>query len=113
MFRPEQNGLGRTFFCPEKEGACLRIGIPRALYYYRYGALWKTFFSSLGCEVVVSPKTDRAILQSGIQIHDRSKTEIALCNIDGSELTCEVVYVLKEVFMDCLQCRKLAGRKII
>ena len=44
----------------------MRIGIPRALYYYRYGVLWKTFFSSLGCEVVVSPKTDRAILQSGI-----------------------------------------------
>ena len=43
----------------------MRIGIPRALYYYRYGVLWKTFFSALGCEVVVSPKTDRAILQQG------------------------------------------------
>lgn len=43
----------------------MRIGIPRALYYYRYGALWQTFFSALGCEVVVSPKTDRAILNQG------------------------------------------------
>ena len=43
----------------------MRIGIPRALYYYRYGALWKTFFSALGCEVILSPQTDRAILSQG------------------------------------------------
>ena len=43
----------------------MRIGIPRALYYYRYGALWKTFFTALGCEVVVSPATDRALLGKG------------------------------------------------
>ena len=34
----------------EKKG---RIGIPRALMFYRYASFWRTFFESLGWEVVV------------------------------------------------------------
>lgn len=41
------------------------IGIPKSLLYYRYSALWKTFFEELGLTVVVSPDTDRAILEAG------------------------------------------------
>lgn len=42
-----------------------RIGIPRALLYYRYGTLWETFFAEMGCEVVLSGATDRSIVASG------------------------------------------------
>lgn len=42
-----------------------RIGIPRALLYYRYGTLWEVFFRELGCEVVLSRETDRAIVATG------------------------------------------------
>ncbi|MCL2434359.1 MAG: acyl-CoA dehydratase activase-related protein [Clostridia bacterium] len=42
-----------------------KIGLPRALLYYRYGKIWQTFFAALGCETVVSPPTDRAIMGSG------------------------------------------------
>lgn len=30
----------------------MKIGIPRAMLYYRDGALWQTFFQTLGHEVV-------------------------------------------------------------
>lgn len=41
------------------------IGLPRALLYYRYGSLWRTFFQSLGLKTVVSPPTSRKILDQG------------------------------------------------
>ena len=43
----------------------IKIGIPRALLYYRYGVLWKNFFDSLGCNVVLSPETNRQIVELG------------------------------------------------
>lgn len=41
------------------------VGIPRALLYHRYGALWRAFFESLGRSVMVSRPTDRAVLEAG------------------------------------------------
>lgn len=43
----------------------IKVGIPRALLYYRYGVLWKNFFESLGCNVVLSPETNRQIVELG------------------------------------------------
>ena len=43
-----------------------KIGIPRALLYYRYGVLWKTFFESIGCNVVLSPETNKQIIELGV-----------------------------------------------
>lgn len=42
-----------------------RVGIPRALLYYRYGIAWRTFFEQLGCEVVLDRPSDRATLEVG------------------------------------------------
>ncbi len=42
-----------------------RVGIPRALMYYRYGRMWQTFFSELGREVVIDRPSDRATLEIG------------------------------------------------
>ena len=41
------------------------VGIPQALLYYRYHVLWQTFFESLGCTVITSNPSDRAILERG------------------------------------------------
>ena len=41
----------------------MRIGLPRALAYYEYAPLWRTFFETLGAEIVVSAPTTRATLQ--------------------------------------------------
>lgn len=43
----------------------LKIGIPRGLYYYEYGNLYKKFFEKLGFEVIVSKKTDNEIYYNG------------------------------------------------
>ena len=44
----------------------IKIGIPRAFLYYRYGVLWKSFFENIGCKVIISPETNREILDLGI-----------------------------------------------
>ncbi|MGQ9546653.1 MAG: acyl-CoA dehydratase activase-related protein [Dehalococcoidia bacterium] len=43
----------------------VRVGIPRALYYYQYFPGWKAFFETLGAEIVVSPPTNKAIFAAG------------------------------------------------
>jgi len=46
----------------------MRIGIPRSLLYYRYFPLWETFFKELGVKIVVSPKTNKDILEKGLKL---------------------------------------------
>lgn len=43
-----------------------RIGIPRGLYYFYYHRLWEVFLQSLGFEVIVSPPTNKEILNMGL-----------------------------------------------
>lgn len=45
----------------------MKIGIPRSMHYYYYGNLLKNFFTNLGFEVVVSPKTNKAIMDDGVK----------------------------------------------
>lgn len=45
----------------------LTIGVPASLLYYKYKDLWLTFFKGLGLKVIVSPDTDKKILESGIK----------------------------------------------
>ncbi len=44
-----------------------RIGIPRSLFYYYYFPLWKTFFSAMGHQVVLSAQTNRRIIEDGVR----------------------------------------------
>lgn len=43
----------------------VKIGLPRSLFYYYHGTLWKGFFEELGHEVIVSPKTNPEIMKLG------------------------------------------------
>lgn len=43
----------------------IKIGIPRAFLYHRYGVLWKTFFTKLGCNLILSPETNEEIVNLG------------------------------------------------
>lgn len=45
----------------------MRIGVPRALLYYEFFPLWRTFFEELGAEVVVSNPTTKKTLEEGIK----------------------------------------------
>jgi predicted nucleotide-binding protein (sugar kinase/HSP70/actin superfamily) len=40
----------------------MRVGIPQALAFYEYEVLWRTFFTMLGADVVISPPTTDATL---------------------------------------------------
>jgi predicted nucleotide-binding protein (sugar kinase/HSP70/actin superfamily) len=44
-----------------------KIGIPRGLFYYYYYPLVKTFFTDLGAEIVLSSRTTRLTVDSGIE----------------------------------------------
>ena len=43
----------------------MTIGIPKALLYFKYHAFARAFFEALGARVVVSPDTNKAILDAG------------------------------------------------
>lgn len=43
------------------------VGIPRILHFYEYYPFWQEFFSQLGCEVVVSDKSNTHMIQEGIE----------------------------------------------
>lgn len=44
----------------------VKVGIPRGMLYYELYPMWKEYFKDLGIEVVLSPKTNKDILNSGI-----------------------------------------------
>lgn len=43
----------------------MKVGIPRALLYHRFYILWDAYFKELGIETVLSPKTDKIIMEKG------------------------------------------------
>ena len=45
----------------------MKIGIPRGLFYYYYKDIWNVFFNELGIDVIVSPKTNKEIIDLGMK----------------------------------------------
>ncbi len=45
----------------------IKVGIPRALTYYRHFPFWRAFLEGCGCEVMSSPPTDLKILRHGTE----------------------------------------------
>ncbi len=46
----------------------MRIGIPQGFIYYKHPGLWDGFFRELGFEVILSGKTNKDVLESGVKI---------------------------------------------
>jgi predicted nucleotide-binding protein (sugar kinase/HSP70/actin superfamily) len=46
----------------------MKVGIPRALLYHYYYPFWKTYFEELKIEIMVSPATNKAIMNHGIRV---------------------------------------------
>lgn len=46
----------------------MKIGIPKALLYQYYYPLWRSLFERLGCEVVISDKSTKSLVQKGIAV---------------------------------------------
>jgi predicted nucleotide-binding protein (sugar kinase/HSP70/actin superfamily) len=43
-----------------------KVGIPRALHYFKYFPFWKKLFEELDVEIVLSPPTNKAIVEEGV-----------------------------------------------
>ncbi|UCC20365.1 MAG: hypothetical protein JSV62_03495 [Promethearchaeota archaeon] len=51
----------------EKKGTKkIRVGIPRALHFYRYFPFWKKFLEELDVEIILSPPTNKKIVEEGV-----------------------------------------------
>ena len=68
----------------------IKIGIPRAFHYYRYGVLWKSYFNKLGLNVILSPETNQEILSLGVN------NTIDECCLSYKIYIGHVLYLLKK-----------------
>lgn len=48
----------------------MTIGIPKALVYWKRPLFWEEFFRSLGCKVLLSPQTNKKIVEAGVKVAD-------------------------------------------
>ena len=48
----------------------MTIGIPRALVYWKRPHFWETFFEELGFKVLLSPSTNKEIVEMGVKVAD-------------------------------------------
>ncbi len=90
------------------------IGFPRALLYHKYHALWAAFFEELGCRTVVSPPTNRRLVDRGVGLAvDESclPMKVFLGHVAALEGRCDAVFVprLESLTPDEHLCVKFMG----
>jgi len=44
----------------------IKVGIPRALHFYRYFPFWKKLLEKLNAEIILSPPTNKKIVEEGV-----------------------------------------------
>lgn len=74
----------------------MKIGLPKALLYHRYGVLWETFFKKLGCDPVVSRETtfDTMSVGSGASVDECClPLKVFLGHVKSLEGRCDFVFV--------------------
>lgn len=79
----------------------MKIGIPRALLYYKNEKFWTTFFDEIGVEYIISPETNKEILTRGenISIDETClPTKLLLGHIDWLIGKCDYVFVPRVAF---------------
>lgn len=72
------------------------IGIPRSFMYYRYPALWTTYFTELGYDVVLSEPTTRQTVDQGSALAtDESclASKMYLGHVEALRNTCDCMFV--------------------
>ena len=91
-----------------------KIGIPKAFLYYKYSVMWRSFFEELGFEVVVSPNTNKAILDMGINSSiDESCTsaKVFMGHVEWLIGQCDMIFVPRIATLDDNEatCTKFYG----
>lgn len=73
-----------------------RIGIPRALLFYRYEVLWTTFFEALGCTVVLSEPTTKNLVEAGDALSNDEcclASKVYMGHVAALIDTCDAIFV--------------------
>ena len=91
-----------------------RVGIPRALIYYKFAKMWETFFKGLGAEIIISPLTTKKIKSVSVRIapnEDCYSTKLFFGHT--MEIKDQVDYLFIPRFgsenKDCVGCPKFIG----
>lgn len=91
-----------------------RVGIPRALIYYKFANMWETFFKELDAEIVISPLTTKKIKSVSTRIapnEDCYSTKLFFGHT--MEIKDQVDYLFIPRFgsenKDCVGCPKFIG----
>ena len=74
----------------------MKIGIPRALLYYRYHVLWNTFFQELGIDTVISPHTNKTLMDAGSHYaidENCLSSKLFFGHVSALEGKCDAVFV--------------------
>jgi predicted nucleotide-binding protein (sugar kinase/HSP70/actin superfamily) len=91
----------------------MRIGFPRALYYFDYYPFWAGFFNSLDIKIVTSQPTHRGIMESGLKMaHDETCLPIKLfVGHIGSLKDVDLIFLPRMVSVEekTYLCPKLLG----
>jgi len=92
----------------------IKIGVPRALLYYQYYPMWKTFFEELGAGVVVSPPTTQAMLSAGssrVVAETCLPAKVFLGHVLSLVEKCDYIFIpaVRSVKSKTYNCSKLLG----
>jgi predicted nucleotide-binding protein (sugar kinase/HSP70/actin superfamily) len=74
----------------------MKIGIPRALIYWKRPYFWESFFENLGFEVLLSPKTNKEIVEVGVKISDPEtcfSNKVYFGHLKWLEGKCDLIFV--------------------
>ena len=92
----------------------MKIGIPRALLYYRYHVLWNTFFQELGIETVISPHTNKTLMDAGSHYaidENCLSSKLFFGHVSALEGKCDAVFVprIANYGKDGVMCSRFEG----
>jgi predicted nucleotide-binding protein (sugar kinase/HSP70/actin superfamily) len=74
----------------------MKIGIPRALIYWKRPYFWENFFENLGFEVLLSPKTNKEIVEIGVKVSDPEtcfSNKVYFGHLKWLEGKCDLIFV--------------------
>jgi predicted nucleotide-binding protein (sugar kinase/HSP70/actin superfamily) len=74
----------------------MKIGIPRALVYWKRPYFWENFFENLGFEVLLSPKTNKEIVEIGVKISDPEtcfSNKVYFGHLKWLDQKCDLIFV--------------------
>lgn len=92
----------------------MRVGIPRALLYYQYYPMWRTFFAHLGAEVVTSSPTTKGVVAAGssrVVAETCLPTKVFCGHVISLVGQCDYVFVpaIRSIERNVYNCSKFLG----